>query len=201
MNRIGPIHRMRRDAGLLKPGRNIFLYVGRAKNLRNRLMPSQHAMWDIINTDSFFTVDPNFHRLRIAAWYIDDDLERKMAEASLIKRLKPFLNIVDEGKADWQWRSPDVRSVDPLWIIPTARKEFGSEYGLECSDSLDRRPGIYGWYLRYEWWQDAAETSPAFQHHVNRVRARYAHARPGESSGDYLLVPELPPLEDEGDGA
>ncbi len=160
---IGMVHEWHRSAGRLKPGENVWLYVGKAKRLRNRLMPSQHRMWEKIRNDPFFTDEHHFARLRIAVWYIDEESERKAAEAFLIKRFQPFLNTVNEGEANWQWRPPDAPSIDPTWIDSRSREECLDFFGEDYTDTVDHRPGVYGWYLEYEWWSDAAENSAEFK--------------------------------------
>lgn len=118
------------------------LYVGKALRLKNRLQPGQrHGMWEVLFDED---VIENFTEVYIAVWHIETEAERKRAEACLIQRFKPVFNTVNEGKAEWTYRLPDIDAVSPYSLLPRELKDDDDDAWEPCE--LQDRPGVYAWY-------------------------------------------------------
>lgn len=120
----------------------IYLYVGKAVKLRNRLMGyeggrriSRPPSWV-----SRFTGRPHYHILSAAVWYEDRPLIAA-AEGTLIDTLKPLMNVKDrQGFGGlWQIRKPDL----VVNLEEVARGLRRSEVDVW----VEGWPGVYAWFV------------------------------------------------------
>ena len=139
-------------------GPPLVLYVGRALNLRNRLLPSQHEMWEIWNRkcdeiDEMLV----FGWIFIAIWYEPKEVLND-AESTLLQLLKPRYNRRREFSAagSWAYRVPDL-------VFDVCTLDNRKDDRADCSGCPlpNRRTGLYAWYIDGGSWLAVAGDSPS----------------------------------------
>ncbi|MGA2703288.1 MAG: hypothetical protein ABSH35_19610 [Isosphaeraceae bacterium] len=125
------------------------IYAGRALQLRNRNQryDTLDQMWRLLQDEANREFEDDIMGLNLAAWYIESANERQVAEATLIRLLKPRLNKKQEGEATWPLRSPDIAGVPFLTFNPGDRKELERDTKQKWTCGVDNRPGVYLWYV------------------------------------------------------
>jgi hypothetical protein len=127
--------------------RRIYLYVGRAVQLRNRLQV--HAFGNRFHDPSpwieEFLSDPHNHQVYASAWYMPKN-ELLVAEASLIDLLKPIRNKKDMGYSPanpWSYRLPDADGIEIESLEPDRRHTRN----IARNSPVRHEPAAYAWWV------------------------------------------------------
>lgn len=128
-------------------GHPLFLYVGKAVKLRNRLQV--HAFGSRANLPSpwieEFQDNPHSHFVYVCAWYVPKN-DLATAEATLIDLLKPIRNKRDFNctpSTPWTFRMPDVVDIEMETIIPDLKHK---RY-VARNSPVRHEPAVYAWYV------------------------------------------------------
>lgn len=120
----------------------VFLYVGKAVKLKNRLQSygsSRRFGWKPPEWTYEFQSKPHEHLLQVAIWYVERPLIVS-AEGALIKALHPIQNIRDRQGFDGSWviGEPDLlatlEDIEPWSTTPDLIR-------------IENKPGVYAWFV------------------------------------------------------
>src|SRR5262245_24720333 len=127
--------------------RRLYLYVGRAVQLRNRLQV--HAFGSSVHPPSpwieEFDTDPHNHQVFVSAWYVPKS-ELLVAEAGLIEYLKPIRNKKDMGYSPsfpWPYRLPDVDGIE----IEALEPDRHHTRNIARNSHVRHEPAVYAWWV------------------------------------------------------
>lgn len=134
----------------------LFLYVGRAVKLRNRLQ--RHAFGSVTTHVSRWIEEfqEHGHLVYACAWYVPKN-ELGIAEATLLDLLHPVRNYRDFNctpSIPWTFRMPDVMEIDLEMLEPDKKHR---RY-IAQNSPVRHEPAVYAWYVDHGMELLAAET-------------------------------------------